>query len=544
MRFFVSRTLAWLADRAVTGPLFAWTWSGEEDVRFSGRLADFRPADGQTVIEMMEGKYLLGGMLVDTRGVSPFAVAAPSQAWFSALHGFGWLRHFGELRDRGQRRFARTLVMDWIGRHGSFDRRIWTPGLTARRVMSWLKAYDLLVEDANADQIRTIERALAGQIQSLKVRARLVPDPVPRLLGAIAQVGAALSSAEEKHLGDHLARLEALLGEQIDADGMHLTRNPRVQIGLLVELVPVSQLLGLRHRQQAEGLVRRVEAMQRALDRLVLPTREPAYVNGSGQMPVDLMLSLAAQGGTRRAASALSGGYGVLVAGTSRLVADGGLVPPLEYSAEAHAGGLGFEFARDNTLVAGNCGPPPAQLREGGQVFRQTSAHCAPTIDDLSAARIGGPLLLADRLRPRERAPLMSLDAAENALEMTSAAYRGRYGLDIRRRLTLLAGGETLVGQDRFLAAGRRALRQGNFSIRFHLAPEADVERLDGEEMIHLLYPSGEEWTFLWEGAAAEIEESVRHSLWYGLNRTRQIVLSGPARPDAEIAWIFTRQSG
>jgi uncharacterized heparinase superfamily protein len=69
------------------------------------------------------------------------------------------------------------------------------------------------------------------------------------------------------------------------------------------------------------------------------------------------------------------------------------------------------------------------------------------------------------------------------------------------------------------------------------------TERWDGEDLIRLVYRNGEGWAFLWEGASADIEDSVRHSAHFGLVKTRQIVLHGPARNEAEIAWVFTRQS-
>src|SRR5690606_16873636 len=97
-------------DRIVTHPLNAWTWSGSADTRFAPRLADFRPADSQTVVEMIEGKYLLAGETVETGGTSPFALLDESDAWQLELNGFGWLRHFAGVTDPGQRAFARTLV--------------------------------------------------------------------------------------------------------------------------------------------------------------------------------------------------------------------------------------------------------------------------------------------------------------------------------------------------------------------------------------------------------------------------------------------------
>ena len=107
----------------------------------------------------MAGRYLLASHLVDTHGVSPFSVEA-DEAWSDELRNFAWLRHFSDARQDNERRFARTLTLDWIGREGKFERRGWALALTARRVLNWLRHFKLLVDGAPEEQADQIIRAL------------------------------------------------------------------------------------------------------------------------------------------------------------------------------------------------------------------------------------------------------------------------------------------------------------------------------------------------------------------------------------------------
>src|SRR6185295_10358603 len=95
--------------------------------KFTESLAEFRPTDRETVREMMAGRYLLASKLIDTEGVSPFQLEVEHEGWRHDLQSFSWLRHFRDARDEGERRFARTLTLDWIGRDGQFDRDTWAP---------------------------------------------------------------------------------------------------------------------------------------------------------------------------------------------------------------------------------------------------------------------------------------------------------------------------------------------------------------------------------------------------------------------------------
>ncbi|HEY4199687.1 MAG TPA: heparinase II/III family protein [Devosiaceae bacterium] len=535
MRFLARRWSLGAADFAASMPLVRWTWRSLSDDRFEGALPEFRPTDVETIIDMMQGRYLLASKLVDTGGISPFAVRADNEDWLSSLHSFSWLRHFREARDDGSRRFARTLVFDWIGRHGRFDRRTWATGLCAQRVMNWLRHYSLLVEGATPEQTAAIGRTLGAQIQSLRMRAGFTAEPADAALASMAVVGAALSVEKDDAVARRVARLKRLLDRQISADGLHRSRNAKTQLALLVELSTVHQALMREHRELAAGLSPALDLMHKAFDRQVLGSGEPAYFNGSGQLPHDIVVAVQAQGLDRQYVprSAIGDGYIRLQEGGGVIVADGGMVPPLDYAGEAASGALGFEFSYGRDLVIGNCGPAPAELSHSKALFRRGIAHSAPTINAESAVEEGGH---GSRLRQRGPLPELSLDAKEPTLIARTFGFEHRFGVALERRLTLLSEGRTLVGQDRMI--GGKGQTSGLCTLRFHLAPGAEVLPLDNSLLVRL--SNGSEWTFLWEGAEVHEEESVRQSAYFGLHRTRQIILEAPVAAGTEIAWIFT----
>lgn len=164
--FALRRFAFGFADTMVTLPILRWTWRGLADDAFAGELPEFRPADRDAVRDMMAGRYLLASKLVETSGTSPFGLDVDHLDWWLNLHGFAWLRHFRDVRDAGEKRFARTLVLDWITREGQFEHDSWAPALTAQRVLNWLRHLPLLLEGATPAEARTIQRMLGAQIQS------------------------------------------------------------------------------------------------------------------------------------------------------------------------------------------------------------------------------------------------------------------------------------------------------------------------------------------------------------------------------------------
>jgi uncharacterized heparinase superfamily protein len=517
-----------LADSVVTLPLLRWTWRGQADHAFAGDLPDFRPADCDAVREMMSGRYLLASKLVETGGASPFSLDIEHPDWWANLQSFSWLRHFRDVRDPGEKLFARTLVLDWIGREGQFERDSWTLTLTAQRILNWLRHLTLLLDGATADQARTIQRSLGTQVQSLRVRGPLAADPVDTLFAAIGLLGAELCNlGDVPDIDPHVARLDAVLARQLDRDGLHLSRNPRLQLNLLVELASLRRAVGRHGSPAMAELANRIDRMHESLDALTLSSGEPVYFNGCGQVPHDVLVAVQANGPSASRHSQLLGGYGIVRSGNSVIIGDSGLRPPTGFDGEAHDGALGFEFAHGSELILGSCGPAPSDLPEIRNLFRQGIAHSAPTIDAQDATSPRAPAI----------APVMALDTSQHMLTMTTTGYGDRFGCEIERRLTLLSEGTTLVGQDRIVGKGTA---NGHLAIRFHLAPGVALRRAAGDSIARLVLPNGAVWSFLWEGAQLREDDSVRQSAYLGFHRTRQLVLETEIDATTEVAWIFT----
>ena len=517
-----------LADSVVTLPILRWTWRGLADDAFAGELPEFRPADREAVRDMMAGRYLLASKLIETGGASPFSLDVDHLDWWLNLHGFSWLRHFRDVSDPGERRFARMLVLDWIGREGQFQHDTWAPALTAQRVLNWLRHLQLLLDGATPPEAKTVQRVLGAQIQSLKVRGPLSSDPVDALFAAIALLAAEHCEQDDKtDVPRRVEQLNALLAEQLYPEGLHKSRNPRLQLQLLIDLVSIRRIAAGVKSEAGNELGAQIDRMHESLDALTLSSGEPAYFNGCGHVPHDVLIAIQAHGPGRKRRSMLLGGYGILRDGDAVVIADSGLVPEPGLAGDLHASPLAFEFSHGSELILGSCGPAPSDLPESKALFRQGVAHSGPTInaEDASASS----------------APTLELHPADHLLTLGSTGYAKRFGVTLERRLTLLSGGTTLVGQDCMVASGTPS---GLLAIRFHLAPGIMVRRNGGEGIVRLVLPNGAVWSFLWEGAQLREEESVRQSAYVGFHKTRQLVLEADVAADAEVAWIFTLEQG
>ena len=88
--YLVRRSAKRVADFAVSNPLIRWSWTGPAPEDYASALSEFRPSDRESVLEMMQGRYLLASKLVDTNGVSPFAIDMVQRIYLEGV-GLGTL---------------------------------------------------------------------------------------------------------------------------------------------------------------------------------------------------------------------------------------------------------------------------------------------------------------------------------------------------------------------------------------------------------------------------------------------------------------------
>lgn len=220
-----------MADFMVSNPAIRWIWVGTGNEEFGSALTDFRPSDRESMLEMMQGRYLLANKLVDTNGASPFALDMVHNDWLDDLQSFAWLRHFRDARsDKGTLASADCMEIDDRPRQqlGALH-----PGPVAdRAARAQLAQAFRAAGRGRQSRGRAHHRALHGHAaHSLKLRAPFADDPVDALMAALALLGVALCDTDhDNEVQARLDRVNRLLDAQIDEDGLHRSRSAKLQL--------------------------------------------------------------------------------------------------------------------------------------------------------------------------------------------------------------------------------------------------------------------------------------------------------------------------
>ncbi|MBV9556931.1 MAG: heparinase, partial [Pseudolabrys sp.] len=290
-----SRTLQSLSARIKGHPLLRWRLSAAATDRLVIAPQELRTADATRASEIYAGRFAFAGKVVICDRRSPFEMTSPSDEWAVQLLGFSWLRHLRAADSAITRANARALVDDWINLQGGWHPTGWRTDILSRRLMSWLSQAPLVLQDADVRFYRRFIRSLTRQARYLRRLAGQTRDGLPRLQALIALAFVALClQGQSRYLRATLRKLSEELNRQILPDGGHISRNPGVLIELLLDLLPLRQVL--THRNVAPPA-----ALNNAIDRMMPMLRffrhgdgHFALFNGMGPTPTDLLTTILA----------------------------------------------------------------------------------------------------------------------------------------------------------------------------------------------------------------------------------------------------------
>ncbi|WP_229426569.1 heparinase II/III family protein [Microvirga alba] len=520
---------------------------------------DLRTADPTIATDIYSGFFSFAGRAITTSGRSPFGFTPPSRAWGESLYGFGWLRHLRAAGTALAQANARSLVDEFVTSKLG-DRKIAChTQVVARRLISFISQSPLILEGADHAFYQRFLRILGQGIRDLERHVRAGALPYDQLMAAIALCYAGLCC---EGLDKTLKRASRLLVRELDrqilSDGGHASRNPRVIVDLLFDLLPLRQMFASREVDTPEALLHAIDRMLPMVRLFRHGDGTLSHFNGMGVTAADHLATLLTYDDMRSQPihHAPYSGYERLEAGRSLLVADVGGPPPRLLSSEAGAGCLSFEFSSGTQRIVVNCGTPRIAGDAILQASRSTVAHSTTSLDDISSCQMVavkghaldraaarwilgriGPVVISgpDNVTAErgEREHAQTLNASHDG-------YLARFGLTHERRWMLSPKGEALEGEDVFWGEGVET-KTCEAIIRFHLAPGVKTSRAQGGRVVMLLLPNREAWQFTVSAGAAFVEDSVFLAAPDGMRRAEQIVLAFKPAETPSIRWRFER---
>ena len=512
---------------------------------------DLRAADPFVAGEIINGRFTLAGRTLETGGTSPFGLEMPSEDFEAKLHSFGWLRDFRATKDDPCFAKAQGITGDWIAAYRRPDKTIvWQPDIVAQRLIAWLSHSPVILRGAEMGFYRRFLKSLGVHVNFLKSVAATATDGHVRMRIRIALAVASLAmpakTAQILRAGHHL---DLELDRQILPDGGHVSRNPRVILELLLDLLPLRQTyVNLGHELPAR-LIPAVDRMFPALRFFRHQGGELALFNGAtATLATELASVLRYDETSGQPFKALPYmQYQRLSVSGTVIIMDTGKAISAETSAHAHGGCLSFEMSSGMHRFIINSGAPRNVSGEYRQLARTTAAHSTVTINDKSSVNFSTSEYLGSIITGGVSKIEVTRKEEGQGENLTARhdGYLKSLGLLHERDLQLSSGGGLILGRDRLVkpdGGDPESTAELVAVARFHIHPSIQIRKIDKSEVL-LTAPDGQAWSFSCIDTQVVIAEDVFFADPSGMRISQQLELEFNVAEIPEIQWVLEQKS-
>ena len=486
-------------------------------------------------------RFLAGSVIFDGKKYSCDSLLKGSSSIplnvLNYFDSFGWLSDLCAVKDDKSKSLAVSLIIDWIIRNQSWRKNTWRPEITGTRLVNWVKNFKFLARGDDEYFENLFYSALVKQSVHLHRTFLRTESGASRLAASKGLVFCGIFLPEsDNYLISGLDCFEGQLKKLVFPDGGHVSRNPKIQLDTLLDVVEIKLALNSANIRApawletvADRMVPMVKAMRHGDGGLAL------FNGGSIGDPrqIDFVLENSKKQ-LKPMKSAIHSGFQRMLSGKTTLIFDTGINNTSVYRDTGICGGLSFEvsFGKERLIV--NCGSGD-HLGDGWleALKRPASQSTLSLCQEQSGFEKKLELYKSQKTSTPSRREYdgNTVVEGEHIIELRSSP------MDHRRILSMCKGGNVVRGVDRL--SGKPGVK---FAIRFHLHPNIKVIPIRNFGSALLKTRKGSGWQFTIDEGCLIIEDSVYIEGLSKPRRSKQIVLySETSSSEKIVKWILEK---
>jgi uncharacterized heparinase superfamily protein len=485
------------------------------------KLLTLRLGDPTIAQDIARGKFCFAGETVTGIPVEVFDAVPPSPEWTSALHNLSWLQHIVTGGHELHRIVARSLVLKW----GEQRNGLRSPQVYFQALISLSRAAHFLAGPSPS----SFEKPFCALVEKLVRRVLAMHPTAPDdiLWQVMALQYASLAFRGSATLRDYAdAKFCTIINHVILSDGGHVSRNPRLLLEFLLDVIPIKDAMAARHETVPQPLNAAIERMFPMLRMLSHGDRGLSYFQGAGT--TDLGWVKAVLEHDRIAGRPLQlaphSGFCRLAHRAGLLIMDMGV--PKDCNSP-----LAIEFSDGPHRIFSNCGMP----RSASPAWQKAAADIAAH-NTVEVASYGN----GTQNVPRAEV----ITSPQGSLINATNEITGKVGkITHQRNIFLFQTGSDLRGEDCIIqmASANLPPKQLDFTIRFHLHPTVKATSTRKGMRTVIMLANKTPWQFSARGGTMSLEESIFLGDDSGPRKTQQIVIRGTTDNAEPIKWALRR---
>ena len=462
-----------------------------------------------------------------------------SEFWNDKLNSFDWIKDVRAVGTNKARIFLRNSILEWLKKNKNWNENSWKKDVLAKRITNLLSNLSFFFNTAGEEfQIKVAKNLNKQAMYLLNTfnEKKLKKNEIYKVKASI------LASLSFENLNNNLSfslkKLEEIISNHINNDGMHYLRSPSEHFNFLCSLLDIKNYLGTFRIPIPKELNNKISQMASIIKFFRLGNGQLAVFNSYEFIDSNLIERTIKRANSKiKIPSCLNeSGFQRVSENRLILIMDCG-TPSIE---KTHAGALSFELSHGSEKIVVNCGSPHVNNKKWSDAMRSTAAHSTLAIDEINSSDIFFEKDTTTRIAN------VHSQRQENEggywINATHSGYEKLFGLIHKRNIHIDGKNLIIRGKDCFKRSNHQTPLLGNpkkFFLRFHIHPSVKLSVTGSKKKVVLKLNNDLGWEFICSLPKIQIKEGIYLGGNKLVERNNHILISDELSFDKEIKWLF-----
>ena len=459
------------------------------------------------------------------------------------LHKFSWLPHIDIKKDKD---VVKSIIQEWLDHFSNYKSSVWHPAIISSRLIFWITSAPITIRNEDLIFRTKITNVVLKQALHLSKNFSLIRSPIDRILGVLSLI--LVSTAFEgykKLLESSLKKLQDQTKDILDKKGFVKSRNIQDQFWMLHHLILIKESLKISQNPIPETLEDTIEIVGKHFSSLLYANNNVPLFNGAKEYDCTNFVQFLKLKGYKFNSENNETNFLFGKIKKLEVMMDANNPPHDAFAQNYQAGCLSFELVHAGVKIITNTGSASNFSKELAYISQSTAAQSCLVINDTSSCLFQKSPLLRKYYGNAllEKSQVTNKDFKQDKiiahLKACHNGYSQKYASLFERHI-VMNGEENIVNGEDTITVSKNDYAFLNFSIRFHVLPDARLIRTHGGDILISVKNQG--WKFKCKNYDVKTENSLYFAENDKVQETSCIVVEGTLKQEMnKILWSIEK---
>ena len=443
---------------------------------------------------------------------------------------------------KSSKKNTQKIISEWIRKNFKYNSRSWEFDLTSKRIIAWLSAHNLTIEEGGEDYQYKFNGMVQKQANHLVReinKSKIIDD---KMIGCAAIILVGLCYKDERnYLSFGLNLLKKISNLSFDNHGLPNSRNIKQLIFYLKYFILIREWFKEAQVEVPEHINENIYYLGKGYAFLWQNIEFDILMNGnniSNNSEFNHYLKRFSYNFKNN--NKELGGYAILHNKKISIVMDVGPSPSSKFSSNYQSGALSFEISSSGKKLISNCGYYNSKDSRLAELSKSTATHNTLVIDDNSSCRykkINKNYSVNDSLKILKK----NIVFEKNYWKINAShdGYQKKYHTIHERDVEFYPEQFKFIGTDKIL--NKKTDFNIKFELRFHFEPNVKLMKTQDNKTI-LIELEDEGWKFTCDNYNINIDNGLYFGKKNSYTQNQNIFISGVTSSQNEnIIWQLSK---